>query len=462
MIIGPRGLADGGPQVRRLSNVNILNHPLGMDPWAAAALGRMTLPPDTFVQRLDAGARILRPAGVLDALDGLWMTSSYDRAAAKLNLVPWTGTVTNALTNSEFVGAAPGVLPDGVTLTGFAAGTGNTYEIQGVDSVNGQRFIRLRLYGTSVGVGAVTFNVRSDTNVDIGQRWTSSASVELVSGSWVAGLSAVTLRLNSDGGGSNFIPGARAQYTNTRVATLASTAGNLVLRYNTPTATTTPVTYDVVLRIGMPQLVCMDVPGNYIPTSGAAASQVQTLYRFDLTEINNPTWTASAPGAPGGYTGNGTTSYLDTNANPSVDFVRMALNSACYGAWAGLNLTSNGSILGDAAGAAGVVYIRPRDPGGGVIGRINSGSGFGIDIADARGLTVLNRTGPTEAQIYKNGVNIFQAAPASSTMPTTLHLLRQAIYYPGQISAALAGASPTPAQHLAAHQGLAAILGVAA
>jgi len=273
-------------------------------PETAGLLARMSVPPSPARRtHIDTLVKSLIAAGLWTKLDALYLLAAHDAQAARLNLVPWTGTVTNALTNSAFVGAAPGVVPDGVTLTGFAAGTGNTYEIQGVDIVNGQRFLRLRLYGTSVGVGAVTFSVRSDANVDIGQRWTTSASVELVSGSWVAGLSAVTLRLNSEGGGSNFIPGARAQYTNTRVVTTTFAGSNLVLRYSTPTATTTPVTYDVVLRIGMPQLVRMDVPGDYIPTSGAAASQVQTLARFDLSAVNSPVFTVDR-----GYSGNGTTS----------------------------------------------------------------------------------------------------------------------------------------------------------
>ncbi|MFG1409527.1 hypothetical protein V5G24_00305 [Xanthobacter sp. VTT E-85241] len=438
---------------------------LGLDPWAADALGRMQAPPDDFVRRLDAGARIYRADGVLDRLDALWVTGSYSQTAARLNLVPWTGTVTNALTNSEFAGAAPGVLPTGLSLAGFAAGSGNNYEIQGVDSVNGQRFIRLRLYGTSVGVGAVTFSVRSDTNVDIGQRWTSSASVELVSGSWVAGLSAVTLRLNSDGGGSNFIPGARAQYTNTRVATLASTGGNLVLRYSTPTATTTPVTYDVVLRIGMPQLVRMDVPGNYIPTSGAAASQVQTLYRWDLSEINNPTWAAwapGAPGAPGGYGGNGTTSYLDTNADPSFDFSKATLSSASYGAWTGLNLTS-GFSLGDTNNR---VSINPRTSGDQIVVRVNSPSGLTSaagTVPTAVGLTVANRPSENLREGWKNGVLVVSDTQAPSSLPVDLALLRAgATYSANRVLAAFAGAALlSPAQHLAAYRGLATMLGVA-
>jgi hypothetical protein len=458
MIIGPRGLADGSPQFRRMSNVNILTHPLGMDPWAAAALGRMQAPPDDFVQRLDAGARIYRADGVQDRLDALWITGSFSRPAARLNLVPWTGTVTNVLTNSEFVGATPGVVPDGVILTGFAAGTGNNYEIQGVDIVNGQRFLRLRLYGTSVGVGAITFNVHSDAIADVGQRWTTSASVELVSGSWVAGLSVVTLRLNGEGGGSNFIPGARAQYTNTRVVTTTFAGSNLVLRFSTPTATTTPVTYDVVLRIGLPQLVRMDVPSNYIPTNGAAASQVQTLARFDLAEMNNPVWTAWTPGAPGGFVGGGTV-YLDANADPSFDFTRASLNSATYGAWVSSETITPNSVLGATVSSIPVV---PRSDVNTTYCRVHSNVSLTVPGATTSlGLTAGNRSAANALQLYRNGVSIGANTAASSAMTTELWVGRNVgTYYPGQVSAAFAGASLTAAQHLALYRGIAATLGV--
>ncbi len=421
-------------------------------PETAGLLARMSVPPSPARRtHIDTLVKSLIAAGLWTKLDALYLLAAHDAQAARLNLVPWTGTVTNALTNSAFVGAAPGVVPDGVTLTGFAAGTGNTYEIQGVDIVNGQRFLRLRLYGTSVGVGAVTFSVRSDANVDIGQRWTTSASVELVSGSWVAGLSAVTLRLNSEGGGSNFIPGARAQYTNTRVVTTTFAGSNLVLRYSTPTATTTPVTYDVVLRIGMPQLVRMDVPGDYIPTSGAAASQVQTLARFDLSAVNSPVFTVDR-----GYSGNGTTSYLDTNADPSVDFARASLNSAAYGAWASLNIAAtNQHLMGDTAAR---VIVTPRLANDSLTIRAHSPSGLSSpagSVTSSLGLSVANRDGASSRGAYKNGVLVVGDTAAPTAMPADLFVLRAgAAYSANQISAAFAGASMTAAQHLALYSAL--------
>jgi hypothetical protein len=44
-----------------------------------------------------------------------------------------------------------------------------------------------------------------------------------------------------------------------------------------------------------------------------------------LTEVNSPTWTAYE-----GYTGNGSSSYLDTNFNPSTNGLKYTLNNASH------------------------------------------------------------------------------------------------------------------------------------
>ncbi|MFG1462128.1 hypothetical protein V5F77_04440 [Xanthobacter sp. DSM 24535] len=445
---------------------------LGLDPWAAAILARYPVaPPDDLVRRLDSGTRILRPAGVLDALDGLWVPSVHDRASARLNLVPWTGTVTNLIPNSTMQGAdvAANTAPTGWSTV--MGSIGLTRSIVGVGTVGGLPYVDMRISGTLLQSGPVlAFNwaPTSATPAVAGGRYTHGVYLALTAGTFGTTQGAVNLlTIAADGtttvdnaSGPNVFGGLTATLAQQQLTMVAgATAAQIVPRLRMTFGASGTVV-DFTLRIAAPQLVRMDVPGNFIPTSGASASQVQTLYRFDLTEYLGVTWTAGAPGAPGGFTGNGTTGYLDTNANPSVDFTRMSLNAACYGAWTAINTTSTSAILGDPVD--GVVYLRPRDSSGVVVGRINSSAGFGTAIADARGLTVLNRTGTTAAQIYKNGVNIFQAAPLSSTMPTTLHLLRQSTYYPGQISAAFAGASLTPSQHLATYQGIGAIMGVAA
>ncbi|MFH1557656.1 MAG: hypothetical protein ABII76_22845 [Pseudomonadota bacterium] len=181
---------------------------------------------------------------------------------------------------------------------------------------------------------------------------------------------------------------------------------------------------------------------------------------FALTEVNSPTWTAWASGAaPGGYTGGGA-AYLDTGANPSVDFVRATLNSASYGAWAGLDLTT-GFSLGDTNNR---VSINPRTGGNQISIRVNSPAGLTSAAGTALtaiGLTVGNRPSATLREGWKNGVLIVSDTQAPSSTPTDLFLLRNAATYSAnQICAAFAGASMTSAQHLALYGGIGTMLGV--
>ncbi|MFG1410272.1 hypothetical protein V5G24_04085 [Xanthobacter sp. VTT E-85241] len=471
MIIGPRGLADGSPQFRRMSNVNILTHPLGLDAWAAAALGRMQAPPGDFVQRLDAGARIYRADGVLDQLDALWVTGSYSQYSARLNLVPWTGTVTNLLPNGEMVGAAagaPGTMPTGWASV-FMVG-GITRQVVGVGTVNGMRYIDVRFSGTPASASGIGIPL-SSTNACpgvVGSRMTVSLYLALIGGSldgttltrvnyteYNASNAAVATDYNVIPALSIALTSTLTRVSGTRVltgATAAFVVPALEIGHGTGAI-------DLTLRIGLPQLVRMDVPGNYIPTSGAAASQVQTLARFDLAEMNNPTWAAWAPGAPGGFVGGGTT-YLDTVADPSFDFTRASLNSATYGAWVSSETITPNSVLGATVSSIPVV---PRSDVNTTYCRVHSNVSLTVPGATTSlGLTVGNRSAANALQLYRNGASIGASAAASSAMTTELWVGRNVgTYYPGQVSAAFAGASMTAAQHLALYRGLAAMLGAA-
>jgi hypothetical protein len=58
-----------------------------------------------------------------------------------------------------------------------------------------------------------------------------------------------------------------------------------------------------------------------------------------MTAVNSPTWTANQ-----GFTGNGTSSYIDTNFNPATQGVNYTLNDASryYMHFAGTNLNADG------------------------------------------------------------------------------------------------------------------------
>ena len=61
----------------------------------------------------------------------------------------------------------------------------------------------------------------------------------------------------------------------------------------------------------------------------------------DYTAVNSPTFTTNQ-----GFQGNGTSSYIDTNYNPSTSGVNFALNNACMGGVKNITTSNGGFFLG--------------------------------------------------------------------------------------------------------------------
>ncbi|MFG1423925.1 hypothetical protein [Roseixanthobacter liquoris] len=426
-------------------------------PETLGLLARMSVPPSPARRtQIDTLVKGLIAAGLWTKLDALYLTAAHDAQAARLNLVPWTGTVTNLLPNSTMQGANVGT---NTTPTGWAVGgpPGITRSLVGLGTVGGLPYIDVRYSGTlnmSGFIAAITFSP-SLTGTP-GGRYTHSGYFALVAGSFGATTASVNIQtLAADGittvdnfSGSEFFTGLNSTIGRRLVTAVAGgTAAYVVPRLRMVFGSSGSVV-DFTLRIAAPQLVRMDVPGNFVPTSGAAASQVQTLARFDLSAVNSPLFTVDR-----GYSGNGTTSYLDTNANPAQDFNRLSLNSATYGTWVPSEIAITSMSMGD---AANLVLIQPRNDTGAVAARINDGGGITRSVASSVGLTAGDRAAAAARSLYKNGVELASdTTGVSVAMPTELYLLRRGVtFYPGQVSAAFAGASLTAAQHLALYSAL--------
>ncbi|MFG1464231.1 hypothetical protein V5F77_15175 [Xanthobacter sp. DSM 24535] len=424
----------------------------------AALLARMSVPPAAARKaQLDGLVQTLLAAGIWTKLDAFYILAAHDAQAARLNLVPWTGTVTNLIPNSTMQGAdvAANTAPTGWNTS--MGSSGLTRSIVGVGTMGGLPYVDMRLAGTLAQSGVViafSWAPTSATPAVGGGRYTHGVSFALTAGSFGTTQGAVNLlTVAADGtttvdnaSGPNIFGGltvtlARQQLTMVASATAAQIAPRLRMTFG---ASGTAV--DFTLRVAAPQLVRMDVPGNFIPTSGAAAAQVQTLYRFDLTAVNSPAFTMDR-----GFTGNGTTSYLDTNADPSLDFARTSLNSAAYGVWVSSETPSSARALGQ---GDSTTVVSPRSPADQANIRVHDGGTLVGAAPSSIGLTAGNRSGATARQMYRNGNVAASDAFPSSSMSTALWLLRALSYYPGQISAAFAGASLTAAEHIALHGAL--------
>lgn len=139
----------------------------------------------------------------------------------------------------------------------------------------------------------------------------------------------------------------------------------------------------------------------------------------DSTAVNSPTFTTDR-----GFTGDGSTSYINTNFTPSMDGVNYTQNSACFGAYlnAGTDtvdstVNSFGFSASSGARQARVEPWRSATPGSGVRGRINDATATTVGTITTRfGLTAVNRSSSTAVQVYRNGASIGTSSVVSAVL----------------------------------------------
>lgn len=171
---------------------------------------------------------------------------------------------------------------------------------------------------------------------------------------------------------------------------------------------------------------------------------------FALSPVNSPTFEVDR-----GYTGDGSSSYLNTGWTPSTDGVRYTLNNASMGVYSRTNLNVNTVEIGAASGLQ-TSRILMRTAGNLNVG-INRNAGFGVAVADSLGLAVGDRSASNSTRAYKNGVDVGGETNASTSLVTqSLFLCATnndggggSLFSTRQIANAHAGRSLTADEHLA-------------
>jgi len=169
--------------------------------------------------------------------------------------------------------------------------------------------------------------------------------------------------------------------------------------------------------------------------SQAARLNWKSPSTYTLSAINSPTFTADT-----GYAGNGSSSYLDTTITPNT-LSNFAQNSGCVGIWCNTNTAATTPEMGLASGAS--IRVTARTAGGNQQGRVNDTTSFSVAQASAIGHSVINRSGASAREMYRNGVSIGTDTTASASVSSSaLYLLREASTYSArQISVAHIGSS---------------------
>jgi len=129
-----------------------------------------------------------------------------------------------------------------------------------------------------------------------------------------------------------------------------------------------------------------------------------------LTAVNSPTFTTNQ-----GFTGNGLSSYINTNFNPFVNQNNITLNNSSFGAYFNANLIQDKGI-----GTIGY-YFNPTTQtvsGVSLIRSIFTGPGVNAGSHTGRvGLFQVDRRNSTNVEHIKNGISLANPTSNSNSIP---------------------------------------------
>jgi hypothetical protein len=128
-----------------------------------------------------------------------------------------------------------------------------------------------------------------------------------------------------------------------------------------------------------------------------------------ISEVNSPTWTASQ-----GYTGDGASSYLNTNFNPASGGAHFTTGSACLGIYSRTNTAVDGFDMGAYDGTD--AYLASKFTDTYFYGAINCGTNAAYVAPDTLGLILVNRTSSSNTDLVQNGSVLTSSSATSTTM----------------------------------------------
>jgi len=142
---------------------------------------------------------------------------------------------------------------------------------------------------------------------------------------------------------------------------------------------------------------------------------------FNATLTNSPTFTQDR-----GFTGNGTSAYIDTNFTPSTDGGAVYTQNSAH--WSARNVndlsdSTNNRLIGKLTDATGRVVLILRDGTGNVTDIVNGNGALQTAGTDTSDHFVVNRSGVNDVQHYKAGASIGSSNANGSTALSPHHIV---------------------------------------
>src|SRR5262245_24255328 len=135
---------------------------------------------------------------------------------------------------------------------------------------------------------------------------------------------------------------------------------------------------------------------------------------YNASEVSSPSFTADS-----GYTGNGTSSYLNTGFTPSTasspNFVQNSAHVSARNRVSGAGSNSDRLVGIDSSGTVGNrVLLIPRIGSAQFFGAVNENSSLTPANTNKDGHFVVNRSGANDKQLYRNGASVTTSSANAS------------------------------------------------
>lgn len=176
----------------------------------------------------------------------------------------------------------------------------------------------------------------------------------------------------------------------------------------------------------------------------AQAARVGWKSLTEMTATNAPTFETDR-----GYTGNGTSSYIDTGFNPATANGQLALNSGHIGVWSRTDGASNNSDFGNANNR---LFVRTALGAMSARMMVAVSPAGTVNVADGLGHSSASRVAAEAYTYYKDGVSIgdvTQTAAALASVNFWIGASNGGTYSTRQIACAHWGAGLTAAENAA-------------
>lgn len=134
---------------------------------------------------------------------------------------------------------------------------------------------------------------------------------------------------------------------------------------------------------------------------------------YNIVEHGTPVWTMNA-----GYTGNGSSMYLDTGFKDATNAINFTANSGMIGVYTRNSVTGGNKIVTGANGGGGTTEMALNYTATGMLAAVSSSGTVSSSNSNTQGCFTANRTASNNVELWINGSKLTNANVAVAALVT--------------------------------------------